>query len=86
MLRIYDGKIYFLGWMRAYGAGFYKERGFFTLGAKTGCYFLPKLCADMVSPRGPAEYNKTVPSEQEWMARKAGRGAAARPRTILGIS
>lgn len=64
LLRIYDLKGIFLGWMQAAWAGFYKERILFTFRAKTGPYFLPKLCADMVSPRRADEYNKTVPNEQ----------------------
>ena len=86
MLRIHKRKADFLGWMREGVPGFYKERLLFTWGGKTGCSFLPKLCTDMVSPKAAGEYNKIVPSEQEKKARKAGRGAAARPRTILGIS
>ena len=43
---------------------FYKKRRAFTKGAAAGRYFLPKICADVVSPPRPGEYNKTVPSKQ----------------------
>ena len=40
---------------------FYTGHQVFTFAAKTGSVFLPKLCANMVSPRQGLEYNKTVP-------------------------